>query len=561
MSKAVSSVIATLLMLVITISLVGLVWSFISGIFTSRTATTFSVVDVYRDTITIINDGTASITSFSSVTVDGNPATYLVVSQDTSLFGYWNFDEGIGTTAADSSGKGNNGKFSGETFNDGTLGSTPNSDDNDPSRVGGKYGKALSFNGVNNYVTIPDSTNLRLKQSWTLETWAYWKTTGINQQFIHKDNTYLLGYVWNNIEVSFHDGSNWQSLYTTSPPSSNTWHHIAGTFDGTYLKVYVDGVLNNTKGPLTTSPTIANGAVYLGYLNPSGTRWLNGTLDEVRIYNRSLTQAEIQADMQSSMPITPPVASYSFEESGQYVNDSHIWIKGKFGNALNFDGSDDYVNVGNYSVLNSRTNDFSISAWFKTNGKVDNWYTDWQHLIYYKDTNNMGDRGLLFGIGGKQTAVGWSGWPGQVVCFVLGECTSYCMSLASTSRYDDGNWHYAVCSIDRDRNGVLYVDGQQVATIDVSPWSGHDYNSIYNANIGTDAWQYERFNGTIDEVQLWNRSLSADEVQLEYKMGGIINPGQIATIKFYPSTPLSTGTHIVRLCTSSMCQPAYLMIV
>jgi len=114
MPKAISTVIATLLMLIITIALVGFSYTFVSGVFTVKTSRAFSVSDAYQDTVTIRNDGTDTISFFSSVTVDGNPAT--ISSIDTSatentyyLTGsksWWKFDEGMGTTASDSSGNG-----------------------------------------------------------------------------------------------------------------------------------------------------------------------------------------------------------------------------------------------------------------------------------------------------------------------------------------------------------------------------------------------------------------------------------------------------------------------
>ena len=71
MRKGISSVIATVLMLAITIALVGIAWMFVSGVFTATTATAFSIVDSYQYIVTIRNDGTVPITSLTA-TVDGN---------------------------------------------------------------------------------------------------------------------------------------------------------------------------------------------------------------------------------------------------------------------------------------------------------------------------------------------------------------------------------------------------------------------------------------------------------------------------------------------------------
>jgi hypothetical protein len=189
------------------------------------------------------------------------------------------------------------------------------------------------------------------------------------------------------------------------------------------------------------------------------------------------------------------------------------WVNGKLGNALQFNGSGDYVDVGNNSALNFKTNDFTISAWFKTNGTVNSWSpADWQHVIYYKNKNNTNNvQGLFFGIGGALQ------WPGQAVCFINGEATY----LNSPARYDDSNWHFLTCSVNRSGNAFLYVDGKQVATVSTSGWG--NYNSIYNASIGYAKTLKDAgfttgfgFNGTIDEVRVYNRSLTANEIMAQY---------------------------------------------
>ncbi|MBI2005267.1 MAG: hypothetical protein HYS80_00705, partial [Candidatus Aenigmarchaeota archaeon] len=66
------------------------------------------------------------------------------------------------------------------------------------------------------------------------------------------------------------------------------------------------------------------------------------------------------------------------------------------------------------------------------------------------------------------------------------------------------------------------------------------------------------FSGMIDEVKIYNRALSAQEIKAEYDIGSQINPGEIATMKIY--NQLSKGTHTLRLCTASMCNTAILTI-
>lgn len=213
-------------------------------------------------------------------------------------------------------------------------------------------------------------------------------------------------------------------------------------------------------------------------------------------------------------------------------------VTGRYGNALQFDGSNDYVNLGNNSALNPRTNDFTISVWFKTNGTVDS-LNDWTHDIYYKSKNNsnIGD-GINFGLFGYLM----TGYTGKATCYALNDNPF----LVSSLRYDDSNWHFIVCSINRTGNAVLYVDGQVVDTKSSSGGtfpSSHDYNSIFNATIGSTNNGASRFNGTIDELRIYNRSLSQAEVQAEMNSSLPISRS-IASYRFEESANYVNDTHI-----------------
>lgn len=106
--KAISSVIATILMLMIVVALAGSAYFFLSGLFMEKTAQIFIIVDSYNDTVTIMNDGQAAIHSMTGAVEDAD-VPVLVLTDIGRLVGYWKFDEGSGNTATDSSGNGNDG--------------------------------------------------------------------------------------------------------------------------------------------------------------------------------------------------------------------------------------------------------------------------------------------------------------------------------------------------------------------------------------------------------------------------------------------------------------------
>jgi hypothetical protein len=297
MRKGISAVIATILVLIITVGLAATAWMFVSGVFTARVSTAFSVIDTYANTIIIRNDGTVPITSFNSITVDESPATYLVTPLDRSMVGNWKFDEGAGNTAEDSSGYGN----------DGTL-------YNNPTWVDGKYGKALSFDGVDDHVRVPHSELLSnevfgTSEVFTLEAWAYPRAWANWAAIINKANGGYWSHTTNGMWASDQNGfacvmgSNVAGnpggsyIIVSYKPPLNNWYHIVCTADGIDLIMYVNGEEIGRK-PISdlTYPRSSNTApLVFGRRCVGCSPSFDGIIDEIRIYSRSLTEEEIKA--------------------------------------------------------------------------------------------------------------------------------------------------------------------------------------------------------------------------------------------------------------------------
>jgi chitodextrinase len=204
------------------------------------------------------------------------------------LVASYGFDEGSGTTAADSTGNGNNGTLNGPTW------------------AIGRFGQALSFDGTNDRVAVPDSNTLDLTTGMTVEAWVKptalgtaWKTVLFKHRNSNATNmTYVLYGNRNtsvpNTEVTV-GTSSVKAANGTSQLPLNVWSHLAGTYDGAAVRLYVNG---NQVGTLATTGNIlvSNGDVWIGGNNIWG-EWFAGAIDEVRIYNRALSQADIQIDM------------------------------------------------------------------------------------------------------------------------------------------------------------------------------------------------------------------------------------------------------------------------
>jgi fibronectin type 3 domain-containing protein len=214
------------------------------------------------------------------------------------LVGAWAFDEGSGTTVADQSGKGNNGTLSNATW-----------------VTTGKFNKALSFNGTNAWVTVPDSSTLDLTTGMTVMAWVRPAATGSWRTAVAKEQPGNLAYGMyantdqNKNEAEVYVNGATRSVNGTSQLPVATWSHIAATYDGTTLRLFVNGVqvaqLAQTGLIITsTSPLRIGGNGIWG-------EYFNGLIDEVRVYNRALSATEIQDAMNTSITpdTTPPTVS------------------------------------------------------------------------------------------------------------------------------------------------------------------------------------------------------------------------------------------------------------
>ena len=200
-----------------------------------------------------------------------------------NLVAAYSFDEGVGTTVADASGNGNTGTLAGATW----TGS-------------GKINGALSFNGTSSRVDVPNAASLQLTTAMTLEAWVNPTTiTSKWRDVIYKgrDNYYLEASSTNAgkpVGAGIIGGVNTKAS-GTAPLATNTWTHLATTYDGAALKLYVNGNLVRTTAVTGTLATSAS-PLQIGGDSIFG-QYFAGTIDEIRIYNTALTQTQIQTDM------------------------------------------------------------------------------------------------------------------------------------------------------------------------------------------------------------------------------------------------------------------------
>ncbi len=174
---------------------------------------------------------------------------------------------------------------------------------NDAARTAaGKIGRAIDFDGVNDYVSVADANSLDLTTGMTLEAWVQLDTVSSWRTAILKEkpgsDVYALysSNATNNPQGEFFTASGALRKAAAPPPLSvGTWTHLAVTYDGATVRVYRNGALSASAagaGPIGTS----TGALRIGG-NLVWGEYTDGRIDEVRVYNRPLSAGEITTDM------------------------------------------------------------------------------------------------------------------------------------------------------------------------------------------------------------------------------------------------------------------------
>jgi hypothetical protein len=206
------------------------------------------------------------------------------------LVSYWTFDEADidGQTAKDAWGD-NDGKIMGN-----------------PQIVEGKIGKALLFDGVDDYVEVEhnDSLSLDFLTGFSIEAWVYPKAAGVKQVIVSKEaassgndsDFQLMLRDDNTLRVGCSSGG-WTPKPSLATYSENNWYHLVGVHDGENLIIYVNGQNSGVLPGVQCDAGNKTGNVRIGTYTYSVNDVFNGIIDEVRIYSRALSEDEVKQNL------------------------------------------------------------------------------------------------------------------------------------------------------------------------------------------------------------------------------------------------------------------------
>ena len=235
-------------------------------------------------------------------TTQGYTATYQVGLPPPNQVAAFSFSEGGGATTIDNSGSGHNATLV-----------------NGPTWTTGKYGNGISFDGIDDYVSVANPSTLNFGTSdFTIAAWVKRQATGAEHNILSKTASGAWVSGGKEFYISGSDNTLGFGCFGIGPDVHSTgtitddglWHYVTVTFtdSSNTVRLYIDGVLSGN-GTLNLPADVGSHAIRIGS-NPGGT-FFRGALDEVRVFNRALSQSEIQNVMNISIvpaptPTPPP---------------------------------------------------------------------------------------------------------------------------------------------------------------------------------------------------------------------------------------------------------------
>lgn len=405
-----------------------------------------------------------------------------------------------GTATPDTSGLGNTARIRG----------TNHSGD-------GRFDGGVTLDGTDDHVQVPFADSLAVDAGdFTVTAWVKYRATTGNHPILW---AYGVGdtrsQMWlraepgsNRIRGRIQSGSNGGSVVSSRAYNDGAWHHVAFQRQGTTLRLFVDGALTGTgTGPTTTVSPGRPFQMDIGQ-RIDGAQHFAGSLDEVRLYKRALTDTEIgRIHATNAVDVAGAVLRLPFHPNFKTTddasaNDNDGFVRqavpgpGKFGNAMTFDGVDDRVHIPYSNATNLGSSQFTVTTWFRYSGGAGR-----QTLLWGYGVNEQASQLWVRADPAGDTITASARTPGGVVRVDTGNA------------YADNAWHFLALR----RTGsqlILSVDGRDVGTAPAPTGSltGGHTDGVRGIHLGEKLDGTDTFTGALDEMRIHTRALSVAEL-------------------------------------------------
>lgn len=392
----------------------------------------------------------------------------------------------------------------------------------------GVFGQAGVFNGSSSIINLPNNSF-----NFTTVSVSFWlKLNSITGEEYVLDvydqaSGSARGYAIstdasNKIKFRAWDNNNFAEVFSSSTLSLNTWYYIAMVATQTSASIYINGSLDNS-GSLNGFSFQAQQSTSIGAIRLTAgggsLAFLDGSLDQVRIFNTTLTPLEVeslyrertvvcggQADTLDILGDNSCIATYQLNGNANDLSGNYSGTPtdvsygvGEFDLAGVFNGSSSYINLDSLTSFFGQKIVNTVSLWFKINS-TGNYYTI---ITDYAQTS------LNIGIDMETNGT----------ISVYNRYSNATTVLTTTSSYDDGNWHNIIISNNLSTISG-YIDGQLFDSDSVSQnsWNGSSSQrfTLGAVYLTQNSAYAQHFGGSIDQVRIFNKALNSTEVTTLY---------------------------------------------
>ncbi|MEL6557223.1 MAG: LamG-like jellyroll fold domain-containing protein [Bacteroidota bacterium] len=419
-------------------------------------------------------------------------------------------------------------------------------------------GNALAFDGVNDSVVVQGFGHPDL---YTYEIWI--KPAELNREqtiFMQSgdlQSTRLILRMGNFITFSAANNGASVNVSSTTQAVLGEWMHIAVSNDASNTRLYINGNLEDTQ-PYTDQSDFS-GTLFFGVDDLGGTTQFNGTMEDFRLWGDVRTAGEIAANLENMLGNNDPnfFLNYRFDQDGtqdvlssfsgfgaflsgrlfnfDYNGSTSGWVTSDAfepavsgnQNALNFDGIDDYINIGNPSNLNFGTGDFTIEAWVNIPSSAD---LSEAPVIAMNGATGTGQSRYIVAVD-----------PTGQVFFEVSDGSVDTTITTTGNAVNDDSWHH-IAVVREGATGRIYIDGLLAEEETVSAGSFDDSENFIigarNENEGgiADAGFFE---GTLDELRVWNSALTLEEIRthINVELDPVAATDLVSYYRFNEGTP------------------------